>query len=111
MFEYRLNFCRSVTATLRGAFGVGIVVVGPLKQALAEESASIVESGIAGFDGAVLKHGYNIRACLWTDRIIGLIYSANIGDDFAMFEDAHGSAAEKTLQILSDGVIWQRSIK
>ena len=46
MFEYRLNFCRSVTATLRGAFGVGIVVVGPLKQALAEESASIVESGM-----------------------------------------------------------------
>src|SRR4051794_7449891 len=30
---YNPNFCLILTATLRGAFGFGIVVVGPLKQA------------------------------------------------------------------------------
>src|ERR671922_2834307 len=30
---YNSNFCLILTATLRGAFGLGIVVVGPLKQA------------------------------------------------------------------------------
>src|SRR5919202_3372727 len=30
---YNPNFCLMLTATLRGAFGFGIVVVGPLKQA------------------------------------------------------------------------------
>src|SRR5579864_346857 len=46
MLEYSSNFCLSVTATLLGAFGIGIVVVGPLKQALVSPSNFIVYSGM-----------------------------------------------------------------
>src|SRR5918911_3534217 len=37
---YNPNFCLILTATLRGAFGFGIVVVGPLKQASLSSSKS-----------------------------------------------------------------------
>ena len=46
IFEYNSNFWRSETATLFGAFGFGIVVVGPLKHASASSRACIVESGM-----------------------------------------------------------------
>ena len=46
ILEYNSNFCLNVTATLLGALGFGIVVVGPLKHVLAFSSCSIVESGI-----------------------------------------------------------------
>src|SRR6476660_2185107 len=46
MLEYSSNFCLSVTATLLGAFGIGIVVVGPLKHALVSPSSFMVESGM-----------------------------------------------------------------
>ena len=50
MLAYRSNFCRSVTATLRGASGRGIVVVGPLKHASAASSSDMVLSGM--YDGS-----------------------------------------------------------
>ena len=38
MLAYNSNFCLILTATLRGAYGFGIVVVGPLKHALLSSS-------------------------------------------------------------------------
>ncbi len=38
MLAYSSNFCLMVTATLLGAFGLGTVVVGPLKQASDDSS-------------------------------------------------------------------------
>src|SRR5438093_2189223 len=44
MLAYSSNFWRMLTATLRGAFGTGTVVVGPLKQA-SDSSSSFHTSG------------------------------------------------------------------
>ncbi len=46
IFENNSNFCLKVTATLLGAPGTGIVVVGPLKHASTSSNVFIVESGM-----------------------------------------------------------------
>src|SRR3989338_4476944 len=46
MLEYNSNFWRNVPATLLGASGTGIVVVGPLKHASDSSRIFIVASGM-----------------------------------------------------------------
>ena len=52
MLEYSSNFWRRVTATLLGASGTGIVVVGPLKHASAPSRTEMVPSGM--YDASLL---------------------------------------------------------
>ncbi|CAI8175528.1 MAG: Uncharacterised protein [Candidatus Nitrosopelagicus brevis] len=52
IFANNSNFCLNVTATLLGAPGFGIVVVGPLKHASTSSSVVIVDSGM--YDASLL---------------------------------------------------------
>src|ERR671932_361584 len=53
---YNSNFCLILTATLRGAFGFGIVVVGPLKQASLSSSNFQTASEIYVLPPIVCQH-------------------------------------------------------
>src|SRR5919108_1478120 len=67
MFAYSSNFCLMLTATLRGASGRGIVVVGPLKQASTFSSIFHASSEIYELPLPPFRRHHSEPASHWTN--------------------------------------------
>ena len=77
IFENNSNFCLKVTATLLGAPGTGMVVVGPLKHASTSSNVCIVESGMYDVSFLPFSSHCSVRFL----RLVDLIPSWRVGPE------------------------------